>query len=79
MKKFKILIPVYNDWQSLSKLLNNIDNEIKNLGHEISILIVDDASTLDRQLDLENLSNIHSIKVLIMKEIEATQDVLRRD
>jgi len=31
-------------------------------------LIVDDASTLDRQLDLENLSNIHSIKVLIMKE-----------
>ncbi len=68
MRKFKILIPVFNDWQSLSKLLNNIDNEIKNLGHEISILIVDDASTLDRQLDLENLSNIHSIKVLIMKE-----------
>ena len=27
MKKFKILIPVYNDWQSLFKLLNNIDNE----------------------------------------------------
>ena len=28
MKKFKILIPVYNDWQSLFKLLNNIDNNI---------------------------------------------------
>ena len=27
--KFKILIPVYNDWQSLTKLLNNIDNEIE--------------------------------------------------
>ena len=24
MKKFKILIPCYNDWQSLFKLLNNI-------------------------------------------------------
>ena len=31
MKKFKILIPVFNDWQSLSKLLNNIDNDIKNM------------------------------------------------
>lgn len=68
MKKFKILIPVYNDWQSLSKLLYNIDNEIKNLNHEISIIIVDDASTFDRQLDMDNLSNINSIKILSMKE-----------
>ena len=68
MKKFKILIPVYNDWQSLSKLLNNIDNEIKNIDHEISIIIIDDASTFDRQLNLDNLSNIDSIKILSMKE-----------
>ena len=68
MKKFKILIPVYNDWQSLSKLLNNIDNEIKNLNHKISIIIIDDASTFDRQLEMENLSNINSIKILSMKE-----------
>ena len=55
MKKFKILIPAYNDWKSLSKLLNNIDNEIKNIDHEISIIIVDDASNFDRQLDLNNI------------------------
>ena len=68
MKKIKILIPAYNDWQSLSKLLNNIDDEIKNIDHEISIIIVDDASNFDRQLDLNNLSNINSIKVLTMQE-----------
>tara|TARA_B100000900_G_scaffold135635_1_gene114848 strand:- start:182 stop:1054 length:873 start_codon:yes stop_codon:yes gene_type:complete len=68
MKKFKILIPVYNDWQSLSKLLNNIDNEIKNLNHKISIIIIDDASTFDRQLEIENLSNVNSIKILSMKK-----------
>ena len=68
MKKFKILIPVYNDWQSLSKLLNNIDSEIENTNHEISVIVVDDASTFDRQLEIENLSNISSIKILIMKE-----------
>ncbi len=68
MKKFKILIPVYNDWQSLSKLLNNIDSEIQNINHEISIIVADDASTFDRQLEIENLSNINSIKILIMRE-----------
>ena len=68
MKNFKILIPVYNDWQSLSKLLNNIDNEIKNLTHKFSIIIIDDASTFDRQLEIENLSNINSIKILSMRE-----------
>ena len=69
MKKFKILIPAYNDWKSLSKLLNNIDNEIKNIDHEISIIIVDDASNFDRQLDLNNLSNINSIKVFTLSLI----------
>tara|TARA_Y100001958_G_C21106797_1_gene455011 strand:+ start:9 stop:884 length:876 start_codon:yes stop_codon:yes gene_type:complete len=68
MKKIKILIPVYNDWQSLSELLINIDNKIENINSEISIIIADDASTFDRQLDLENLININSIKVLVMKE-----------
>ena len=68
MKKFKILIPIYNDWQSLSKLLNNIDSEIENINHEISVIVVDDASTFDRQLEIENLSNINSIKILIMRE-----------
>ena len=66
--KIKILIPVFNDWQSLSKLLNNIDSEIQNINHEISVVVVDDASTFDRQLEIENLLNINSVKVLIMRE-----------
>ena len=68
MKKFKILIPVYNDWQSLSNLLDKIDNEIKNLDHEISIIVIDDASTFERHLNIKNLFNIKSIKILLMKE-----------
>ena len=45
MKKIKILIPVYNDWQSVFKLLENINSEVSNLSHEFSIIIVNDAST----------------------------------
>ena len=29
--KIKILIPVYNDWQSVFKLLENINSEMNNL------------------------------------------------
>ena len=66
--KIKILIPIYNDWQSASKLLENIDSEIANLEDEISVVIVDDASTEPRPEMNFNLKKIKSIKVINMKE-----------
>ena len=35
--KIKILIPVFNDWQSVTKLINAIDDLAKNINHEIRI------------------------------------------
>ena len=46
--KVKILVPVYNDWQSVYKLLDEIDNLQLEKNFEISILIVNDASNHDR-------------------------------
>ena len=46
--KIKILIPVYNDWQSVVKLLENINSEVSSLSHEFSVTIVNDASTENR-------------------------------
>ena len=45
MKKFKILIPCYNDWPSVFKLLENIDNEVSDINAEFSVIIVNDGST----------------------------------
>ena len=67
LMKIKILIPVYNDWQSVTQLLNDIDLNVSNLDHEISVIIVNDASNHDRQNDNKNDKNIHSIKILNMK------------
>ena len=64
--KIKILVPIYNDWQSASKLLDEIDNNILDLDHEISVIIVNDASTHDRQEEQKDFKNIHSIKILNM-------------
>ena len=65
--KFKILIPVYNDWQSVSKLLEDINSNVSNLDHEISVIIMNDASNHDRNKENKNLENISSLKILNMK------------
>jgi polyisoprenyl-phosphate glycosyltransferase len=67
MKKIKILIPLYNDWQSVSKLINEIDSLSIDPEFQISIIIVNDASNHNRQDEDENLNNIQSIKILNMK------------
>ena len=65
--KIKILIPVYNDWKSVSKLLDEINNLSIDSEFQISIIIVNDASNHDRQEEDKNLDNIFSIKILNMK------------
>jgi len=66
--KIKILIPIYNDWQSVFKLLENIDSEITNLEEEISVVIVNDASIEQRPEINLNLNKIKSVQVINMKE-----------
>jgi|TARA_B100002003_G_scaffold159641_1_gene148141 glycosyltransferase involved in cell wall biosynthesis len=66
--KIKILIPNYNDWQSVFKLLENIDLVIAGLEEEVSVIIVNDASTEQRPEISLNLNNLKSIQVINMKE-----------
>ena len=65
--KVKILIPVFNDWQSVFKLLEDINFNVSSLDHEISVIIINDASNHDRKKEDKNLDNISSVKILNMK------------
>ena len=65
--KIKILIPVYNDWQSVFKLLDEINLNLANLDHEISVIIINDASNHDRIEEEKNFENLNSVKILNMK------------
>ena len=68
MKKFIILIPLYNDWKSVSKLLKEIDLQIKTWDSEVSVILVNDASTEQKSgLDFV-YQKIKSVKILNMKE-----------
>ena len=66
--KIKILIPVYNDWQSVFKLLENINSEVSHLDQEFSVIIVNDASTETKPELSVNLEKLNSIKIINMKE-----------
>ncbi len=68
MKKIKILIPVYNDWESVFKLLENINSEISTLSHEFSVIILNDASTENRPEISLTLENLRSIQVVNIKK-----------
>ena len=68
MKKIIILIPVYNDWQSTSKLLEDINLNVKGLNQEFSVIIVNDASTDEQSINSMNFENLSSIKIINMKE-----------
>ena len=66
--KIKVLIPVYNDWQSVFKLIEEINNLSITFDFQISIIIVNDASNHDRLDEEKEFENIQSIKILNMKK-----------
>ena len=66
--KIIILVPIYNDWQSVSKLLEEINSNIAGLGSQFSIIVINDASTDQQSINALNTENLQSIKIINMKE-----------
>tara|TARA_A100001011_G_scaffold33796_1_gene32324 strand:- start:476 stop:1348 length:873 start_codon:yes stop_codon:yes gene_type:complete len=68
MKKIVILIPVYNDWESVQKVLNEIDTvvlDIKNF--EFKCVIVNDCS-INKRPKINKPRRLSSLKILNMKK-----------
>ena len=68
MKKYTILIPIYNDRESLTKLIENINEELNGVNAEVSILVINDASSQQIVDTYPNLENIHSFEIINMKQ-----------
>tara|TARA_Y100001958_G_C21244533_1_gene573775 strand:- start:2857 stop:3729 length:873 start_codon:yes stop_codon:yes gene_type:complete len=68
MKKIIILIPVFNDWESLKKLLNEIEENVKDIKNILlECLVINDASTI-KQPKLIKPKSFQSLKILNMKK-----------
>ena len=67
MKKIIILIPVFNDWDSLKKVIEEINENIKDFNDiNFECLVINDASTINR-LKLIKPNHISTFKILNMK------------
>jgi polyisoprenyl-phosphate glycosyltransferase len=68
MNKITILIPVYNDWHSVVKLIKDINSQVSTLSDEFSIIIINDASIENRPEFSLDLNNLNSVQIINMKE-----------
>ena len=67
MKKIIILIPVFNDWESFVKLMNEINENVKSYKNiNFECVVVNDASTINQSKLIKPI-NIKSLQVLNMK------------
>jgi len=70
-----ILIPVFNDWRSLNKLLFKI-NENSNTKNLTSILVIDDCSSLKPSINKKKFKNIKRIEILKLNQNVGSQKAI---
>ena len=68
MKKIIILIPIYNDWKSLIKLIEEISENINIFSNfKFECFVINDSSSIS-QPKLLKPRNFHSLKIMNMKQ-----------
>jgi polyisoprenyl-phosphate glycosyltransferase len=68
VKKFTILIPIFNDWESLEKLLNDINSNIKNIKKaEFNCVVINDCSTIIKK-NIKIPQQLNSIRIIHMNK-----------
>jgi glycosyltransferase involved in cell wall biosynthesis len=68
MKITKILIPIFNDWRSFFVLLKNIDIQLDGWDADVSVIVINDASTEKKPDNDQVFKNLSSIKIVNMKK-----------
>ena len=73
-----VLIPNFNDWESLRLLLPQLDRAIEPLGQKVSVLVVDDASTEPMPEDWpgRTFSALASIEILHLRSNQGHQKAI---
>ena len=68
MKKIILLMPVYNDWESLVKLLEEINSVINNIkGYQFKCIVINDCSSIEKSTIFKP-KNFNSLKIINMKK-----------
>lgn len=63
-KNISVVTPVFNDWESLEKLIDDLSDMAKNLNLKVNLIAVNDCSTTDLEKNNINPLNLNEIKIL---------------
>lgn len=73
MNNFFIVTPVYNDWESLNKLLFNLNKSINYLETKVRVVVINDFSTEKINIKIKKFKNIQNLKVLNLRKNVGSQ------
>ncbi len=76
MNNFFILIPSFNDWLSLNKLLFYLNKNFKEVKGNFRVVVVNDCSTEKVNLKIKNFKNIKNIKILNLRRNVGSQKAI---
>ena len=76
MKNIIFLLPLYNDWKSLQKLLSKINTQLKKISLKGSIVVIDDNSSFDPVVSIKKLKNIKKLDVLKLNKNLGSQKAI---
>jgi glycosyltransferase involved in cell wall biosynthesis len=68
-RTFTILMPVYNDWEAVTKLLRLLNDKLSEAGHLSELLLINDGSTVPcvpANLAIEELGNFPSAEMITL-------------
>tara|TARA_B100001059_G_scaffold211095_1_gene225187 strand:- start:3587 stop:4453 length:867 start_codon:yes stop_codon:yes gene_type:complete len=75
MKKVYIILPTYNDWKSLNKVLKILDISLKKQNKEIYIIVVNDGSSIKFK-KTQKFTNFKRITILNLKRNSGSQKAI---
>ena len=73
MKFYTILLPVYNDWKNLDRLLSKINYIAKKNNFKFYILVVNDNSKFKNKINLKKNKNIIKFNILNLSQNMGSQ------
>ena len=76
MQNHIFLLPLYNDWKSVQKLIGEINKQIKKVKKKALILIIDDNSTKSQKLNIKAFRYIKNIKILSLRKNLGSQKAI---
>ena len=73
MNKNYIILPTYNDWKSLNKVLITLNKTHINSFKKTSVLVVNDCSDIKFKFNKKKFNKINSFKILNLKKNVGSQ------